>query len=212
MPNKQQQLLLLLLYMHGQKDRKACVLLWHRSSSLGLHFPSYLIPPAKRELPCSSFLSVPPGPCLILSIFPVPIFPCLSISPLCSPPRSFHFSLLQYCLTLRPRPCRSSRHSACDISIHLIPASPARRLVSFSTTVYTHSDIRYSCPVLPAKLDATAQTNSDNADGHRLNAKMSNRLNRRCWPDVHTNKQQSCGLMGQHAAPVLQGRDWVACG
>lgn len=50
---------------------------------LWAYIPSHLIPSARHELPYSSFLSVPPGPRLILSIFPVPIFLCLSISLLC---------------------------------------------------------------------------------------------------------------------------------
>lgn len=80
--HKQQQQLL--LYTHGWKDRQACVFIWHKSSSVGLYSPSHLIPSARHELPSSSFLSMPPGPCLILPIFPLPIFLPLTLSLLCS--------------------------------------------------------------------------------------------------------------------------------
>lgn len=89
--HKQQQLL---LYMHGWKDRQVCVFLGHKGSSVGLYPPSHLIPSARHELPYSSFLSVPLGPCLILPIFPVAIFLSLSM-PLAVLPLSQLSLLLQ---------------------------------------------------------------------------------------------------------------------
>lgn len=68
---------------------------------------------------------------------------------------------------------------------------PARSLVSLSTTVYTHHDFHYSCPVLPAKLDATAQTNSYSTDIPLAN--MSNRLN------GGGNSMQTWGLFSDRA-------------
>lgn len=79
-----------LLDKHGQKDRQACVSLWHKSSSVGLRSPSHVIPSARHELPHSSFLSMPPGPRLILTIFPV--FLRLSLCLLCSVSLSSVFS------------------------------------------------------------------------------------------------------------------------